>query len=228
MFDAISSVNVVQLMALGKIFYNDGNNSAALLCLDHSLKHFNTKTLQSYSDSPITLASLDALHDYAHLVRMIVSFPDPWVRRHIQKLFSFSVQSRGRICLPRGTFLHGCSQRAQRLSSSDDIAVEVRYFYDLYQSTLQQRVRNLLDICCEGCLHVHVFDPCEASATGRCDRRADCTRQHKLDRAWFDRKLRFHLYLVDSSDMLRFFSGASRYQRYVSKPAHTQHAYHPF
>ena len=214
-------------MALGKAFYKDGNNSAALLCLDHSFKNFDTKTLQSYSDSPITIASLDALHDYAHLVRMIVSFPDPWVRRPIQKLFSFSVQSRGRICLPRDTFLHDCSQRAQRLSSSDDIAVEVRYFYELYQSKLRQRVRNLLDICCDGCLQVHVFDPCEASAAGRCDR-ADCTRQHKLDRAWFDRKLRFHLYLIDSSSLLRFFGGDPRYQRFVSMLPHTQPAYHAF
>ncbi|KAF8261742.1 hypothetical protein EI94DRAFT_1745299 [Lactarius quietus] len=212
MFEAISKVDTVQLMALGKTFYMDGNNPAALLCLDHSLKNFNTQTLQSYSDSPTTMASLDALHDYAYLVREMVSFPDPWVKRPIQKLFSFSVQSRGRICLPRGTFLHDCSQRAQRLLSSDDMEVEVRYFYDLYQSTLRQRVRNLLDICCDGCLQVHVFDPCEASAAGRCDR-ADCTRQHKLDRAWFDRRLRFHLYLIDFSNFLRFFGGDSRYQR---------------
>ena len=225
MFAAIIDTKTLPLLALGKVFYNDGNNSAALLCLDIFFRYFNTKTLQKYSDSPITLASLDALHDYAYLIRELVSFPDPWNRRPIQKLFSFSVQSRGRICLPRGTFLHDCSQRAQRLASSDDMAVEVRYFYDLYQSTLRQRVRNLLDICCSGGLQVNAFDPCEASAAGRCDR-ADCTRQHKLDRAWFDRKLRFHLYLIDSSNFLRTFGGdpQARYQRFVSKLLPTQHA----
>lgn len=213
MFEAISDVQTAQLMALGKTFYQDGNNPAALLCLDHCFRNFNTETLQSYSDSQITMASLTALHDYAYLVREIVSYPDPWDRRLIQKLFSFSVQSKGRICLPRGTFLHDCSQKSLRQPSSDDIEVEVRYFYDLYQITLRQRVRKLLDAHCDGYLQVRIFDPCEASAAGRCDRGADCTRQHKLDRVWFDRRLRFHMYLVVFSKLLQFFGGVSRYQR---------------
>src|ERR1700761_6766796 len=131
MFEAISNVNAVQLMALGKTFYNGGNNSAALLCLDHSFRNFNTQILQSYSDSQI-LTMANALHGYALLVDEVIIAPDPWSRRSIQKLFSFSVKSSGGIYLPRGTFLHG---RAQKSLSSDD-TVEVRYFYDLYRSAL--------------------------------------------------------------------------------------------
>ena len=216
MFEAISNVNAVQLMDLGRTFYNDRNNPAALLCLDHSFRNFNTQILQSYSDSQI-LVMASALHGYALLAQAAIIFPDPWHVRHIRKLFSFSIQSTGRICLPHGTLLHCCAQRSLRHPSSDDISVEVRYFYDLYQTTLRGRLRKLLDAYCDGCLHVHLFDPCEAFAVGRCDRGAECTRQHKLDRLWFDRRLRFHMRLVDLSNLFQFFGGDSRHQRFVSK-----------
>ena len=201
-------------MELGKSFY-DGNKPAALLCLDHTFRNFNTQLLQSYSDSQI-LAMSSALHAYAHLVLEIISFRNPWDKPSLQKLFSFSIQSSGRICLSRGTFLRDCAQRSLRHPSSDDIPVEVRYFYDLYRTTLRERLRKLLDKYCDGCLHVRVFDPCDSSATGRCDR-AECTRQHKLDRAWFDRRLGFHMRLVDLSSLFQFFGGDNRHQRYVSK-----------
>ncbi len=226
MFEAIRNVNTNQLMALGKTFFQDGNKSAALLCLDHSFRDFNTQILQSYTDSQI-LTTASALYVYALLLQEVIILPDPWDRRTVQKLFSFSVQSSGRICLPRGTFLHDCSQRSLRHPSSDNTDVEVRYFYDLYQSTLRERFKKLLEAYCDGCLQVRVFDPCEHSAAGRCDR-ADCTRQHKLDRAWFDMRLGFHMYLVDFSILLHIFGGDFRYQRFVSKLPSTQHAYHTF
>jgi hypothetical protein len=103
------------------------------------------------------------------------------------------------------------------------MAVEVRYFYDLYRTTLGERLRKLLAEYCDGCLHVHVFDPCEASAAGRCDR-AECTRQHKLDRTWFDRRLGFHMRLVDLSILFKYLGGGHHYQRFVSKLPSTQRA----
>jgi hypothetical protein len=210
-------------MDLGKTFFLNGNKPAALLCLDHLFRNFTSQILQSYSHSQILIMA-NALHAYALLVQEIIILLDPWDKRHIQKLFSFSIQSSGRICLPRGTFLHDCAQRSLRLPSSDVIAVEVRYFYELYRSTLRERLRRLLDAYCDGCLHVRVFDPCEAFAAGRCER-ADCTRQHKLDHAWFDGRLMFHLRLVDFSSFFNFFGGDLRYQRFVPTLPSTQHAY---
>jgi hypothetical protein len=212
-------------MSLGKTFFKDGNKPAALLCLDHTFRNFNPQILQSYSDSQI-LDTSNALHDYALLVQEIISVQDPWNKRTIQKLFSFSIQSSGRICLPRGTFLRGCAQRSLRHPSSDDIAVEVRLFYDLYQSTLRERLRKSLDAYCGACLRVRVFDPCEASVAGRCDRRVECTRPHKLDRTWFDRRLVFHMRLVDLSNLFQYFRGGSHHQRFVSRLPSTQFAYH--
>jgi hypothetical protein len=217
MFEAISDVNVAQLISLGRTFHLDGNKPAALLCLDHSFRNFNTHILQSYSDSQIlTMAS--ALHGYALLVDEVIISHDPWSRRSIQKLFAFSVKSSGGICLPRGTFLHDCAQR----SLSSDDTVEVRYFYDLLRSALRERLRKLLDTYCDGCLLVRVFDPCEPSAAVRCDR-ADCTRQHQLDRAWFDRRLEFLMYLVDFSI---FLGGDFRKQRFVFQFPSDQRAYY--
>ena len=213
-------------MDLGNSFL-DGNRPAALLCFDHIFRNFNTELLKNYSDSQI-LAMSNALHTYALLVQEIISIRDPWYKLSIQKLFSFSIQSSGRICLPRGTFLRDCAQRSLRHPSSDEIAVEARYFYDLYSTTLRERVRKLLDAYCDGCLHVRVFDPCDSSAGGRCDRtdRTECTRQHKLDRTWFDRRLEFHLRVVDLSCWFQLFGGGPRHQRFVYKLPSTQRAYH--
>jgi hypothetical protein len=208
-------------MDLGKSFH-DGNKPAALLCLDHTFRSFNTQILKSYSDSQI-LAMSSALHAYAVLVLGIISFQDPWNKPLLQKLFSFSIRSSGQICLPRGTFLRDCAQRHLRHPSSDDMAVEVRYFYELYLNTLRGRLRTLLDAYCDGCLHVRVFDPCDSFAAGRCDR-TECTRQHKLDRTWFDRRLWFHMRLVDLSGLFQFFGGGPRHQRFVFKLSSTQRA----
>jgi tetratricopeptide (TPR) repeat protein len=210
LFEAIRKGDTVQLMGLGKSFH-DGNKPAALLCLDHTFRSFSTQILKNYSDSQI-LAMSSALHAYALLVLEIISFRDPWNKLLLQKLFSFSIRSSGQICLPRGTFLRDSAQRHLRHPSSDDMAVEVRYFYDLYRTTLGERLRKLLAEYCDGCLHVHVFDPCEASAAGRCDR-AECTRQHKLDRTWFDRRLGFHMRLVDLSILFKYLGGGHHYQR---------------
>ncbi|KAH9016162.1 hypothetical protein EDB85DRAFT_767953 [Lactarius pseudohatsudake] len=211
MFEAIRNVNTDRLMDLGKTFFLDGNKPAAFLCLDHSFRNFNTQILQSYTDTQI-LTTASALHSYALLVQEAIILPEPWAKRPIQKLFSFSIRPSDRICLPRGTFLHDCSQRSLRPLSSDNTDVEVRFFYDLYQSTLRERLKNLLEAYCDGCLQVRVFDPCEHLAAGRCDY-TDCTRQHKLDRAWFDRRLGFHMYLVDFSILFHFLGGDFRYQR---------------
>ncbi|KAH8984683.1 hypothetical protein EDB92DRAFT_2117026 [Lactarius akahatsu] len=211
MFEAIRNVNTDRLMDLGKTFFLNGNKPAALLCLDHSFRNFDMQILQSYTDTQI-LTTASALHGYALLVQEAIILPEPWARRPIQKLFSFSIQPSDRICLPRGTFLHDCSQRSLRPLSSDNTDVEVRFFYDLYQSTLRERLKNLLEAYCDGCLQVRVYDPCEHSAAGRCDY-TDCTRQHKFDRAWFDRRLGFHMYLVDFSILLHFLGGDFRYQR---------------
>ncbi|KAH9005752.1 hypothetical protein EDB86DRAFT_2795497 [Lactarius hatsudake] len=213
MFEAIRNVNTDRLMDLGKTFFLDGNKPAALLCLDHSFRNFDMQILQSYTDTQI-VTTANALHGYALLVQEAIILPEPWARRPIQKLFSFSIQPSGRICLPRGTFLHDCAQRSLRPPSSDNTDVEVRFFYNLYQFTLRGRLKNLLEAYCEGCLQVRVFDPCEYAVAGRCDYTdSDCTRRHKLDRAWFDRRLGFHLYLVDFSILLDVFGGDSRYQR---------------
>ncbi|KAH9172883.1 hypothetical protein EDB89DRAFT_1962838 [Lactarius sanguifluus] len=213
MFEAIRNVNTDRLMDLGKTFFLDRNKPAALLCLDHSFRNFNTQILQSYTDTQI-LTTASALQSYALLIQEAIILPEPWARRPIQKLFSFSIQQSGRICLPRGMFLHDCSQRSLRPPSSDNTDVEVRFFYNLYQFTLRGRLKNLLEAYCEGCFQVRVFDPCEYAAAGRCDYAdSDCTRRHKLDRTWFDRRLGFHLYLVDFSILLDFFGGDSRYQR---------------
>jgi hypothetical protein len=194
MFSAIFQNDIAQLMALGRTIYSQENNKpAALLCFDHVFRDMNRQTPIAGSDTQI-LDRTRALCNYAELVQEVLSILEPWSNEKVQKLFSFTLHSGDRVRLRRGTFLHGYFERSLRQNlSNQDAMMEVRSFYNMYRASLQRRVRERLDAYCNASLSVRVFDPCEASAAGRCDR-TECERQHNLDHAWFDKRLHFHMY----------------------------------
>jgi hypothetical protein len=206
MFSAIYRSDITQLMTLGgTINSQDDNKPAALLCFDHIFRDLNRMTPITGSDTQI-LNRTRALCEYAELVQNVHSLLEPWSNEKVQKLFSFTVHSGDRVRLRRGTFLHGLLERPRRQSlSNEDAMVEVRSFYNMYQSSLQQRVRERLEAYCNASVSVRVFDPCEASATGRCDRK-ECERQHGLDYAWFNKRLHFHMFQISILGSLRNLS----------------------
>lgn len=190
-------------MSLGRtIFIQDNNKPAALLCFDHTFRGMNRQSGITGSDVQILLRTR-ALCNYAHLVRQILIIHEPWAKQEVQKLFAFTVRS-GRVCLSPGTFLHGLIGGSRRLqSSNEDIPMEVGPFYELYRHSLRRRLLEKLDVYCNNSLSVRVFDPCEAAALGRCDRR-ECQRRHELDHTWFDNRLHFHMFQISMLDSLRF------------------------
>ena len=203
MFSAIYNSDMALLITLGRTgLLRDHNKPAALLCFDHSFRDFDRQTEISGSDIEI-LKKTRALYEYAEIVHEILSFPEPWAQRSVRRLFSFTVHS-GRVCLPRGTFLHRSielSQQSQLLG--EDTKVEVRFFFDLYQRTLRRRLREKLEAYSNKSLSVRVFDPCESVALGRrCDR-TECQRRHELNYTWFDNRLDFHLCQISILDLLR-------------------------
>jgi hypothetical protein len=210
MFAAIYKTDEAQLMNLGKRILLDENKPAALLCFDHAFRNLNKETFLTDPDSQVLL-KLGALCEYRDLVRDILCVLEPWTKQGVLKLFSFTVQSQGRISLPRGTFLHDCFKTSQLRPLDEDATVEVRAFYNLYQSTLRQRLKVKLEAYCNMCLNVRVFDPCENAFFGRgCDRDR-CQRQHQFDHMWFDKRLQFHLFQISILDSLRFFGKEESY-----------------
>ncbi|KAH9992492.1 hypothetical protein BJV74DRAFT_397873 [Russula compacta] len=207
MFSAIYETDVAQLMTLGRAILDD-NKPAALLCLDHSFRDMNREVVTSGSGSQI-LDRTRALCDYGELVQDLLSVLEPWTKQSIQRLFSFTVHSSGRIYLPKGTFLHRSYERSQRYQVlNEDAKVQAKSFHDLYQSTLRRRLFEKFDAYCNNSLSVRAFDPCENFASGRCDR-SDCQRPHSLDHAWFERRLRFHMFQISILDSIRYFGGDS-------------------
>lgn len=195
-------------MTIGRTNYlRDHNKPAAILCFDHIFRDFNKQTDITGSDVQI-LDKTRALCYYAEFIWEILCLPEPWAKGGVQRLFSFTVHS-GRVCLPRGTFLHGFVRPFQRSQLLDeDTMIEVRSFVDLYQRTLRQRLREKLEAYCNNSLSVRVYDPCEAVAFvafGRCDYK-DCQRQHELNHAWFDKRLHFHMCQISILNFLRFIS----------------------
>jgi hypothetical protein len=190
-------------MTLGRTIFVDGNNKpAALLCFDHTFREMNRQSGITGSDVQILLRTR-ALCDYADLVYHILILHEPWAEQKVQRLFAFTVRS-GRVCLSPGTFLYRLAGGSQRLQlSNEDILMEVGRFFELYRHSLRRRLWEKLHIYCNNSLSVRVFDPCEAAASGRCDRR-ECQRNHELDHAWFDRRLHFHMFQILMLYTLRF------------------------
>ena len=204
MFSAICENDMARLTEIGTEILSQGDNKpAALLCFDHSFRNMNKDAIVSGSDTQF-LNRTSALCDYAELVQDVHSALEPWSKERIQKLFSFTVQSGGQVCLRRGTFLHGCfeGERLRGKKLDQDAMVEVRYFYRLYQSSLRRRLNERLVAYCNFSLSVHVFEPC---AFRRCDR-PECQRHHDLDRKWFDKRLQFHMFQISILHSLRFCS----------------------
>ena len=203
MFSAIYNTDVAQLMSLGRTIFIQGNNQpATLLCFDHTFREMNRQSGITGSDLQIILRTR-ALCEYAELVQQILTLHEPWAKQEVQRLFAFTVRS-GRVCLSPGTFLYGLVGGSRRLqSSSEDILMEVGQFYDHYRLSLRRRLSEKLHVYCNNSLSVRVFDPCEAAALGRCDRR-ECQRHHELDHSWFDKRLHFHMFQISMLDSLRF------------------------
>ncbi|KAI9510704.1 hypothetical protein F5148DRAFT_976352 [Russula earlei] len=194
------------LMNLGRtIFLRGENTAAALLCFDHYFRDMKRQFVITGSHTEI-LDKTMALCEYAELVQQFLLDPEPWSKPRIQKLFSFTLHSGGRVCLSRNSLLHGEFKISQiQHSLNEDAVVEVRSFYNLYQSTLRQRVREKLEVYCNSSLSVRVFDPCEAYVSGRCDR-TPCQWQHELNHTWFERRLQFHLLQISILHSLQFLS----------------------
>ena len=213
MFSAIYEGEIEELTAIGRtIFLQDDNKPAALLCFDHSFRDMNKDTIISGSDAEI-LTRTRALYDYAGLIQEVHSALEPWTKERIQKLFSFTVHSRGHLCLRRGTFLYGCFERERSRGQklNEDALVEVCVFYRLYQSSLRRRLSERLWAYCNFSLSVRVFDPCEVFAFRPCDR-TECQRQHDLDRTWFDKRLQFHMLQISILHSLRLCSSEGQHR----------------
>jgi hypothetical protein len=198
-------------MTLGRtIFLEDNNKPAALLCFDHTFREMNRQSGITGSDVQILLQTR-ALCNYADLVQEILTLREPWAEQRVQRLFAITVRS-GRVCLSPGTFLYGVTRVSQRPQlSNEDILMEVGPFYELYRRSLRRRLWEKLHIYCNNSLSVRVFDPCEAAALGRCDRR-ECQRNHELDYAWFDKRLHFHMFQILMLYTLRFIGMEPRQQ----------------
>ncbi len=203
MFLAIYVNDIAQLLTLGRtIFVHDDNKPAALLCFDHTFREMNRQSGITGSDVQL-LQRTRALDNYADLIHQILILHEPWASAQVQRLFAFTVRS-GRVCLSRGTLLHGLVGGSQRLQLlNEDILTEVGTFYELYRHSLRQRLSEKLHVYCNNSLSVRVFDPCEPSVFGRCDRR-ECQRHHELDYAWFDKRLHFHMFQISFLNWLRF------------------------
>ncbi len=202
MFSAIYNADIARLMTLGSTdFIKHSNKSAAFLCFDHTFRGVNGQTGITGSDTQI-LDKTAALCDYADPTHRVLSLPEPWVQKGVQRLFAFTVHS-GRVCLSRGTLLHGLAAPRRRQSLNEGIMMEVGSFYELYQRSLRQRLWERLHVYCNNCLFVRVFEPCEAAVIGLCDR-TECQRRHDLDHAWFDKRLRFHMFQITILNLLWF------------------------
>jgi hypothetical protein len=158
MFEAIQRADRISLCTLAKTFIGAGNNSAALLCLDHifssPLKLQNLPLTEAH-------ASLSLYLEYIRLLNKFRSDESLAQGSNHQRLFGFQVQGSCYLA-PRHTVLH--ETLTYRSGSSGKSADGYECGYDELRRGIVQLIRSRIDDRTEiqngACRDVHGFSPC--------------------------------------------------------------------
>ena len=200
MFEAIRSADHERLSALAKTLIGMGEDTAALLCLDHVFS--SPLELQGLPLDEIE-ALLSLYFDYVRLLNKLRRDKSLDQDSNLQRLFGFQVLEENHYKAPRYTTLH--ESLTKRLTSSRKAASGYTCGSDELQQGIDRlissRISDRTEIQDEACRNVHGFSPClRLLVQGKCDssRRGEpCTLQHvqteQLTVDWYHARLRLIL-----------------------------------
>jgi len=159
MFKAIQHTDRANLRTLAKTFIGVGNNSAALLCLDHFFS--SPLNLQNLSFVEVH-SSLSLYLDYIRLMNQFWRDGSLAEGSNHQRLFGFQILGENLYLVPKQTRLHEkfISQSGPGKKSVDGY----RCGYDELRRGIIQyissRIRDRTGIENDACRNVHGFSPC--------------------------------------------------------------------
>ena len=200
MFEAIRSADHESLSMLAKTFIGTGEDTAALLCLDHVFS--SPLELQGLPLDEIE-ALLTLYFDYVRLLNKLRREESLDQDSNLQRLFGFQAQEENSYKTPRYTTLH--EKLTKRFVSSRKVASGYTCGSDELQRGIDQlissRISDRTEIHDKACRNMHGFSPClRLLVEGKCDssRRGEpCTLQHvqmeQLTVDWYHARLRLIL-----------------------------------
>ncbi|THH16783.1 hypothetical protein EW146_g3905 [Bondarzewia mesenterica] len=179
------------------------NKPATLLCLDHLFGDLCPLLVDTEEQ---VIFSQFLFLNYTRLMHEIIMYPDPGNSKAMQRLFAFRPASEDHLILAGGTYMRDCFGKENASGPSTNLDGDARvfswHFRQMFRHNLVERLRGRT--LPEGIIIsiTKLFEPCPyASLPGQC-KKDGCTYIHKLDAAWYIRRVRFHLQQIG---ILHFF-----------------------
>jgi hypothetical protein len=196
MFQAIILGKSGRLQQLGRIFHQDHNKAAALLCLDHIFAtppHIQEATIQH------TISLLAMFITYTRLLHDIANLVEPCNDLLVQKLFAFQVSREDMFSVFPGASLYRevDNQQEPPFHEKDGKrSVSRRDLSRILKNYLAERLRSRIMEENDICRRAKVFSPCLNALLGTCTR-TECPRDHVdpaiLNPDWYNLRVRIHL-----------------------------------
>jgi hypothetical protein len=200
MFEAIRRADHGSLSTLAKTFIGTGEDTAALLCLDHVFS--SPLELQGLPLDEIE-GSLSLYFDYVRLLNKLRRDESLDQDSNLQRLFGFQALEENNYKAPKYTILY--EKLTKRFASSRKVASGYTCGSDEIQRGISQlissRISDRTEVQNGACRDVHGFSPCLCLLVeGECgsSRRGElCTLQHvqteQLTTEWYHARLRLIL-----------------------------------
>ena len=211
MFEAIGRVDRASLRTLANTFIGMGNDTSALLCLDHVFSSF-----PKLRNLPLAeLQTLLSLYlDYIRLLNKLRRDESLAQGSNRQKLFGFQVLGKNRYLVPQFSILHG--QFTKKSGSSRKNADGYTCGYDELRlgivELVSSRISDRTKIQNNTCRDVQGFSPClRMLIQKRCNpqkEKGSCILQHiqpeELTIDWYHTRLHLILLQFRILDLARY------------------------
>lgn len=209
MFLALGVGNVHKLQQLGLKFAQQGNEAAALLCLDNV---YNTpppigeaETIQQ------GIAMLESFLVYVQLLYDAAHIKDPSRSRAAQWLFAFTECGDDRFGIFPRTFLAGINKH-HLLMKGDMGTLSSQNLSQTLKGGLTERLKARVMEVHQLCRKARIFSPCLNILLGTC-RNIDCWRGHfgsaTLESCWYNDRVRMCLLQIQIFQQLHFVNMGS-------------------
>ena len=209
MFGAIENTDHKSLCDLAKVFIETGNDSAALMCLDHvfssppKLRHLSLVDIH---------ASLSLYLDYIRLLDRLWRDDSLAEGSKHQRLFGFQVLGEDRYIVPKHTLVNKTLTN-QSAGSEEDVDGYTCTYGELSWGIVQlisSRIYDRTDLQNGACRNAHGFSPCLALIIrGQCKRGELCDFQHvqpdHITVEWYHARVRLILLQLQILNLTRYY-----------------------
>ena len=224
MFEAIQNGDQTNLRTLAKVFIENGNDTAALMCLDDILS--TPPKLRHLSLVDIH-ASLSLHLVYIRLLDRLWRDDSLAEGSKHQRLFGFQVLGEDRYLVPKHTLIHGILANQIIGSESEESTDGHTCTYDELSGAIMEFIYRRTEDCASlensACRDAHGFSPCLALIVrGQCKRGDSCDFQHvqpdQITIEWYHARIRLILL------QFQILNSARHYPRAVTKcvPGHSE------